>query len=152
MKQLIFKQFLPIGIEEAWDFFCSPKNLDKITPGDLHFKILNDVPDKMYPGTMIIYEISPFLNIRFSWVTEITVIKQHEYFIDEQRKGPYRIWHHEHHFEKVSGGVMMTDKLYYDIGKSIFGWLAGKLIIHKKVEDIFNYRYRKLEELFGKKS
>ena len=132
MKQLIFKQFLPISIEDAWDFFCTPKNLDKITPGDLHFKILNDVPEKMYPGTMIIYEISPFLNLRFSWVSEITAMKHSEYFVDEQRKGPYRIWHHEHHFEKVAGGVMMTDKLYYDIGKSIFGWLAGRLIVHKK--------------------
>jgi len=120
MKQLVFKQFLPISMEEAWDFFCSPKNLAKITPGDLHFKILNEVPDKMYPGTIIIYEISPFLNLHFSWITEITVIKQYEYFIDEQRKGPYRTWHHEHHFEKVTGGVMMTDKLYYYIGKSNF--------------------------------
>ena len=152
MKQLIFKQFLPISIEEAWDFFCSPKNLDKITPRDLHFKILNDVPDKMYPGTMIIYEISPFLNIHFGWITEITAMMHHEYFVDEQRKGPYRLWHHEHHFEKVNGGVMMTDKLYYDIGKSIFGWLAGRLIVHKKIEEIFNYRYQTLEELFGKNS
>ena len=151
MKLLLFKQYLPISIEEAWDFFCSPKNLDKITPDDFRFKILNDVPGKMYPGLIIIYEISPFLNIRFNWVTEITVIKQYEYFIDEQRRGPYRIWHHEHHFERVPGGVIMTDKLYYDIGNCFFGWVAGKLIVHKKIEAIFNYRYQKLEKLFVKK-
>jgi len=151
MKHLQFEQFLPISLEEAWDFFSSPKNLNRITPGDVKFKILNEVPEKMYPGTMIMYDISPFLNIHFNWVTEITIVKDHEYFVDEQRKGPYRIWHHEHHFAKADGGVLMTDKLYYSIGKSIFGWLAGKLFIHKKVAAIFEYRKKQLEELFGKK-
>jgi ligand-binding SRPBCC domain-containing protein len=140
MKHLQLEQFLPVSLEEAWDFFSSPK-----------FKILNEVPEKMYPGTMIMYDISPFLNIHFNWVTEITVVKDHEYFVDEQRKGPYHIWHHEHHFAKAEGGVLMTDKLYYSIGKSFFGWLAGKLFIHKKVSAIFEYRKKKLEELFGKK-
>jgi ligand-binding SRPBCC domain-containing protein len=151
MKHLQFEQFLPISLNEAWDFFSSPKNLNQITPGDMHFKVLNEVPDKMYPGTMIIYEISPFLSIHFNWVTEITVVKHMEYFVDEQRKGPYRIWHHEHHFKEAPGGVLMTDKLYYDIGKSIFGWIAGKLFVHKKVKAIFEYRYKQLEELFSKK-
>lgn len=151
MKHLQFEQFLPISLEEAWDFFSSPKNLNRITPGDVKFKILNEVPEKMYPGTMIIYDISPFLNIHFNWVTEITVVKDHEYFVDEQRKGPYHIWHHEHHFVKTGGGVLMTDKLYYSIGKSVFGWLAGKLFIHKKVSAIFEYRRNQLETLFGKK-
>lgn len=151
MKHLQFEQLLPISLEEAWDFFSSPKNLNQITPGDVHFKILNEVPEKMYPGSIIIYEISPFLNIQFSWVTEITVVKHQEYFVDEQRKGPYRIWHHEHHFKKVDGGVLMTDKLYYDIGKSVFGWLAGKLFVHKKVKGIFEFRYKQLEELFKQK-
>jgi len=151
MKHLQFEQFLPISLNEAWDFFSSPKNLNQITPGDMHFKVLNEVPDKMYPGTMIIYEISPFLSIHFNWVTEITVVKHMEYFVDEQRKGPYRIWHHEHHFKEAPGGVLMTDKLYYDIGKSVFGWIAGKLFVHKKVKAIFEYRYKQLEELFSKK-
>lgn len=150
MKQLEFKQFLPISIEEAWDFFSTPKNLNRITPGDVHFKIINEVPEKIFPGTIIIYEISPFLNIHFNWVTEITVVKHQEYFVDEQRKGPYHIWHHEHYFKKVDGGVIMTDKLYYDIGKSVFGWMAGKFFVHKKVKAIFEYRGKQLEELFGK--
>ena len=151
MRHLQFEQLLSIGLEEAWDFFSSPKNLNRITPGDVHFKVLNDVPEKMYPGTMIIYDISPFLNIHFNWVTEITVVKDKEYFVDEQRKGPYRIWHHEHHFKKTDCGVLMTDKLYYDIGKSVFGWLAGKFFVHKKVNAIFIYRNKKLKEIFGKK-
>jgi len=151
MKYLQFEQFLPISIEEAWEFFSTPKNLNRITPGDVHFKIINEVPEKIYPGTIIIYDISPFLNIHFNWVTEITVVKHQEYFVDEQRKGPYRIWHHEHYFKKTDGGVIMTDKLYYAIGKSVFGWLAGKLFVHKKVKAIFAYRGKQLEELFGKK-
>jgi ligand-binding SRPBCC domain-containing protein len=151
MNYLQFEQFLPISLEEAWEFFSTPKNLNKITPGDVHFKILNDVPEKIFPGMMINYKISPFLNIHFNWVTEITAVKYLEYFVDEQRKGPYRTWHHEHHFEKVDGGVLMTDKLYYDIGKSVFGWLAGKLFVHKKVNAIFDYRRNQLEIMFNKK-
>jgi ligand-binding SRPBCC domain-containing protein len=151
MKHLQIEQFLPISLEDAWDFFSSPQNLNRITPGDMHFKILNEVPEKVYPGAMIIYAISPFLNIHFKWVTEITAVKHLEYFVDEQRKGPYRIWHHEHHFKETDGGVLMTDKLYYDIGKSIFGWIAGNLFVHKKVNAIFKYRSQQLEKLFEKK-
>jgi len=151
MKYLQIEQFLKISLEDAWEFFSSPKNLNRITPGNMHFKILNEVPEKVYPGAMIIYDISPFLNIHFKWVTEITEVKHQEYFVDEQRKGPYRIWHHEHHFKKADGGVLMTDKLYYDIGKSFFGWMAGNLFVHKKVNAIFKYRSEQLKKLFGKK-
>ena len=151
MKYLSFEQTLPITLEEAWAFFSTPKNLNLLTPPDIHFKILNDVPDKMYVGTMIIYEIKIFLNIEFNWITEITVVNDGNYFVDEQRKGPYNIWHHEHHFTKSGTGILMTDKLYYDIGKSVFGWLAGKLLVDKKVTGIFEYRRKRLEELFGKK-
>jgi ligand-binding SRPBCC domain-containing protein len=151
MKYLCFEQTLPITPEEAWSFFSTPKNLNLLTPPDIHFKILNDVPDRMYWGAMIVYEIKFFLNIKFIWVTEITAVDDGNYFIDEQRKGPYRIWHHEHHFTKTEGGVLMTDKLYYDIGKSVLGGLAGKLFVHKKVAGIFEYRRKRLEELFGKK-
>jgi ligand-binding SRPBCC domain-containing protein len=151
MKYLSFEQTLPITLEEAWAFFSTPKNLNLLTPPDIHFKILNDVPDKMYAGTMIVYEIKLFLNLKFNWVTEITVVDGGNYFVDEQRKGPYNIWHHEHHFTKTDAGVLMSDKLYYDIGKSAFGWLAGKLFVHKKVAGIFEYRRKRLEELFGKK-
>ena len=96
----------------------------------------------------ITYKIAPMFNIPLDWVTEITQIKELEYFVDEQRKGPYNIWHHEHHFKAVKGGVLMTDILYYDIGKSIFGWLAGKLFVDEKVAGIFEYRSIKLGELF----
>src|SRR5688572_25328174 len=108
MKKLISKQFLPVDFDKAWDFFSSPKNLNEITPPGMVFEIVSELPEKMYEGIFIVYRLSPFLNIPMQWVTEITHIREKQFFVDEQRKGPYKIWHHEHHFEKVEGGVMMT--------------------------------------------
>lgn len=150
MRQLIQEQFLPISINEVWKFFATPKNLNSVTPDSLNFEIISELPDKMYEGLIIIYKIKPMLNISVNWVTEITHINEPLYFVDEQRKGPYKIWHHEHHFKEVEGGVIMTDILYYDIGKSIFGWIAGKLFVNKKVKEIFEYRYKSLENYFKK--
>lgn len=151
MKRLVRQQFLPIDIETAWDFFSSPKNLNDITPEDMVFQILSDVPEKMYEGLMIMYRLKPFLNIPMLWVTEITHIEKNKFFVDEQRKGPYAIWHHEHHFEEIAGGVVMTDILHYDIGKLWFGSFAGWLFVHKKVKHIFDFRFKILEEKFGSK-
>lgn len=148
MKYLEFEHHLPMTLDEAWTFFASPANLNLITPADLDFKILDALPAQMYQGLMIRYKIKPMLNIPLDWVTEITMIKDKEYFIDEQRKGPYRIWHHEHHFKVVEGGVLMTDKLYYDIGMSFIGTIAGALWVDKQVQKIFTYRKTKLNELF----
>lgn len=150
MKRLLFTQFLPIDIETAWNYFSTPNNLNEITPPDMVFDIVSEVPTQMYEGMFIMYELSPFLNLRMQWVTEITHIKPRHFFVDEQRKGPYRIWHHEHHFEEREGGVLMTDILHYDIGKSVFGALAGHLFVHRKVRSIFEYRKQVLEKKFGK--
>ena len=148
MKHLTFEQFLPISLDQAWTFFSSPKNLNLITPPEMDFRILDELPEQMYQGMLIRYKIKPMLNIPLDWVTEITVIRDHQFFIDEQRKGPYRIWHHEHHFKAVEGGVLMTDKLYYDIGMGFIGTLAGKLWVDKQVLNIFNFRKTALEDLF----
>jgi ligand-binding SRPBCC domain-containing protein len=142
------EQLLPLSLREAWDFFATPRNLNAVTPKELEFRITSDVPDKMYEGLMITYKINPMLNIPVNWVTEITHIKNLAYFVDEQRKGPYRMWHHEHHFKEVPEGVLMTDILHYEIGKSIFGWLAGKLFVHRKVKEIFQYRNKILSTYF----
>ncbi len=150
MHRLKQEQFLPISLDEAWNFFATPKNLNEVTPEDMVFEITSELPDKMYEGLMITYRIKPMLNIALNWCTEITHIKEKEFFVDDQRKGPYAIWHHEHHFKAVEGGVLMTDLLHYDIGKSIFGWMAGKLFVHQKVEHIFEYRYKTLERYFSK--
>lgn len=150
MTKLYQEQLLPLTLEEAWNFFATPKNLNEVTPNDLVFKITSTLPEKMYEGLIITYRIQPLLNISINWCTEITHIKEQEYFVDEQRKGPYNIWHHEHHFKSVGGGVLMTDILHYDIGKSIFGKIAGKLFVHKQVQQIFRYRYKALETYFKK--
>ena len=143
------QQLLPISLEQAWDFFATPKNLNKVTPSGLVFEITSDLPEKMYEGLMITYRIKPMFNIPVNWCTEITHIKDKMYFVDEQRKGPYSMWHHEHHFTSIEGGVLMTDILYYDIGKSVFGWIVGKLFVHKKVREIFKYRFEVLEKYFS---
>ena len=149
MKKLEIRQTLPIDLDSAWDFFSSPKNLETITPDDLSFDILSDVPDTMYEGLFILYRITPLAGIKMEWVTEIVKIKPKEYFIDEQRKGPYAIWHHEHHFKPVGNGVEMTDLLYYDVGKFVFGKVAEALFVDRKVKAIFDYRRKKLVEIFG---
>lgn len=150
MRRLVREQFLPLTLDQAWDFFATPKNLNLVTPDDLVFEIVSEVPDKMYEGLIITYRIKPMLNIPLKWVTEITHIRDKAFFVDEQRLGPYNIWHHEHHFKAVEGGVLMTDILHYDIGKWIFGWIAGILFVHKKVQEIFDFRYKALEKYFAK--
>lgn len=149
MHKLKQEQFLPISLDDAWDFFATPRNLNEVTPEDMVFEITSDLPDKMYEGLIITYRIRPMMNIPVNWCTEITHIKEKEFFVDDQRKGPYNIWHHEHHFKAVEGGVLMTDLLHYDIGKSIFGWIAGKLFVHRKVRQIFDFRFKALESLFA---
>lgn len=149
VKTLKTTLLLPIPMEQAWDFFSSPQNLNEITPSDMTFNITSEIPEKMYEGLIITYNVSPILKLPITWVTEITHIKEHSYFVDEQRKGPYRIWHHEHHFREVPGGVEMTDLLYYDVGKGIFGAIASALFVDRKVHQIFNFREKKLKEIFG---
>ena len=151
MKILKQEQFLPLSLQQAWEYFSTPKNLNEITPETMTFKITGALPEKMYEGLMITYKVAPVQYIPLNWCTEITHIKEPFYFVDEQRKGPYNIWHHEHHFTETEGGVMMTDLLYYDIGKSIFGWIAGKLFVDKMVNEIFEYRRKRLEEIFTEK-
>ena len=152
MKYLEFEHLLPMTLDEAWTFFSSPANLNLITPKEMDFKILDILPAQMYEGMLIRYKIKPMLNIPLDWVTEITKVVDKVYFIDEQRKGPYRIWHHEHHFKVVDGGVLMTDKLYYDIGMSFIGNMVGALWVDKQVQNIFTYRKTKLDELFPAQS
>jgi len=148
MTKLLQEQYLPISLTEAWDFFATPKNLNELTPPDVVFEILSEQPEKMYEGLFINYRVRPLWNIPLFWCTEITHIHEGEYFVDEQRKGPYGIWHHEHHFRAHNTGVMMTDILHYDIGWGFLGQLAGKLFIDRKVREIFEFRRQKLEMYF----
>lgn len=147
MSHFIFTQVLPVTTEKAWSFFSSPYNLNRITPPEMNFRIMNKVPEMVYEGMFIEYRVAPLAGITMEWVTEITHVHAPYYFVDEQRKGPYGIWHHEHHFEKVKDGVKMTDKLYYSLPFGILGKAVNNLIIRKKVLSIFEYRKIILEKL-----
>jgi|TARA_B110000879_G_scaffold27658_2_gene37613 ligand-binding SRPBCC domain-containing protein len=149
LKEIKIHQFLPLSLDEAWDFFSSPYNLDEITPADMCFEILSDVKDKkMYEGMVIQYKIRPILNIPLDWVTEITHVKEKSHFVDEQRFGPYAFWHHEHHFKAMEGGVKIEDILHYSAPLGLLGKIAEVLYVDNKVKQIFEYRYQKLNELF----
>ena len=143
-------QVLPITLERAWDFFSDPGNLATITPDGMGFHILSkERPVRMYAGQLIEYRVSPVLGIPMYWMTEITHVVEGKYFIDEQRFGPYALWHHQHHFREVEGGVEMTDIVHYKIPLGPLGWIADRLFVRQKLEQIFDYRYRKVAEMFG---
>jgi len=143
-------QKIPIGIDTAWDFFSNPRNLAVITPEHMGFKTLSKHHgDKMYAGQIIEYEVSPLMGIPLYWMTEITHVEDKKYFVDEQRYGPYSMWHHQHHFKVIEGGVEMTDIVHYKLPLLFLGDIANSLFVKKQLDQIFEYRYKKVEELFG---
>jgi ligand-binding SRPBCC domain-containing protein len=150
--QLKSTQRIPISLDKAWDFFSSPLNLQKITPKEMNFVVTSDYTDdtKMYEGMLISYTITPLLGIKMRWMTEITHVKDGEYFVDEQRFGPYALWHHQHHFKTIPDGVLMTDMLDYAIPYGIIGRVANSILVEKKIRSIFAYRGKAIEALFGR--
>ena len=144
------RQELPISIEQAWDFFSSPKNLVKITPEHMGFKITSGNPTKMYEGQMITYSVGLLPGVRSGWVTEITHVDEPNMFVDEQRFGPYSMWHHEHTFESLdNGGVLTKDKVSYKIPFGPLGILVEKLFIRNQLKNIFSHREKVLNQLFN---
>lgn len=143
------KQNLPISIEKAWAFLSSPKNLKTITPDYMSFDILSGAEKPMFAGQIIQYIVTPILGIKTKWVTEITHVKENEYFVDEQRFGPYALWHHKHFIKEIDGGVEMEDIIDYKVPMGILGQLVHPILVKPKLEEIFKYRQKKLIELFG---
>jgi ligand-binding SRPBCC domain-containing protein len=144
-------QVLPVTIEDAWHFFSSPENLKTITPSHLGFQVLSTQHgNTMYAGQLIEYTVKPFLSIPLYWMTEITQIKPMEYFIDEQRFGPYSFWHHQHHFKEVNGGVEMTDIVHYKVPFWFLGDIANSLLVKSQLRKIFDYREEVTVKTFGK--
>jgi ligand-binding SRPBCC domain-containing protein len=144
-------QSIPISIDKAWGFFSNPANLQAITPRNMGFKIISKHHgEKMYAGQLIEYVVRPLFGIPMYWMTEITQVKYKEYFIDEQRFGPYQLWHHQHHFKEIDGGVEMTDIVHYRNSLGFLGNIANSLFVHRQLKKIFEYRFQKVEELFGK--
>ena len=143
------KQNLPITMSQAWDFLSSPANLKTITPDYMGFEILSGADRSCYPGQIIQYIVTPVLGIKTKWVTEIPHVREGEYFVDEQRFGPYALWHHKHFIKEIPGGVEMEDIVDYKVPLGILGQLVHPILVKPKLNEIFEYREKKLIELFG---
>jgi len=144
------KQNLAMTISEAWNFFSNPKNLPLITPPSLKLNITSEVPERMYTGMIITYTVDPLLNLPITWVTEITHVDKPDIFIDEQRFGPYKFWHHQHKFKEIEGGIEATDLIHYVLPLDPLSRIADELIVKKQLADIFDYKSVYLENEFGK--
>lgn len=142
-------QNLPISIASAWDFFSDPKNLKEITPPYMGFDILSGGNETMYPGQIIQYKVTPIAKIPMRWVTEITHVEEGKYFVDEQRFGPYALWHHKHFFSPIKNGVQMRDCIDYKLPLGWLGQWFQPLVVRPRLEEIFNYRKQVLTERFG---
>jgi ligand-binding SRPBCC domain-containing protein len=144
-------QFLPINVQQAWDFFATPENLGVITPAAMKFRIISKSGgEKMYAGQIIRYHVNvkPWLKVK--WVTEIAHVNEPHYFVDNQLSGPYALWHHQHHFKEVDGGVEMTDELHYAIPFGFIGRIANVLFVEREVNTIFDFRFKVLKTYFTK--
>jgi ligand-binding SRPBCC domain-containing protein len=147
---LKFVQRVPCSIEDAWQFFSDPANLVKITPSAFDFKMTSKYHgEKMYPGQIIEYTVKPVLGIPLYWMTEITHVEHLQFFVDEQRYGPYAFWHHQHLFKQIEGGVEMTDIVHYKIPFWFLGDIANAIVVKKKLENVFGYRYDQITMIFG---
>ncbi|MBP4141773.1 SRPBCC family protein [Flavobacterium sp. P4023] len=139
------------SLEECWSFFSSPKNLQKITPKEMGFQITDFDDKNMYPGQIIQYKVTPLLGISLSWMTEITQVKDHSYFIDEQRFGPYSFWHHKHFFEATPTGTKMTDVVHYGLPLGFLGRIMNTLVVQNKLKSIFEHRRVVIDKMFNSK-
>jgi ligand-binding SRPBCC domain-containing protein len=148
MYQLRRKQLVKTDIATCWDFFSSPANLSKITPTYMGFDVRSEVPERMYEGLMIEYRVRPLLGIPMKWVTEITHVKDYQFFVDEQRIGPYKLWHHEHHFMETPDGIEMTDIVSYELPFGVLGSMVNPFLVEKKLNEIFAHRFKVVDELF----
>ncbi|WP_340158188.1 SRPBCC family protein [uncultured Maribacter sp.] len=149
LYQLHSKQALPISRHEAWQFLSDPANLKVITPKHMGFNILTGADREMFPGQIIQYKVSPFPGFTTKWVTEITHVAQGSFFVDEQRFGPYALWHHKHFIKEIDEGVEMEDIIDYKLPLGILGQIAHPILVKKQLQEIFSFREQKLQELFG---
>ena len=144
------KQTLPISIDNAWEFFSSPRNLEHITPDYMNFKILEiSGGETMYAGQIIRYKVNILPKIPVLWTTEITHMERGSMFVDEQRVGPYRLWHHQHFFFEVDGGVETVDEVHYALPMGFLGRIAHGLFVEKQLKTIFDYRKDALNQRFS---
>ena len=148
MYTLTSSQHLPVSREEAWNFLSNPAQLENITADNMSFQVMDVLPQKMYEGMIIRYQIQLFWKIRMHWVTEITHMEEGTMFVDEQRFGPFRFWHHEHRLIETEDGTKMQDTVHYVMPFSIIGRIAHHIHIHQMLEDIFTFRKQQIEAYF----
>lgn len=150
MSQYVFsqEQFLSISIQKAWDFFSDPRNLAQITPPSLDFRIISKVPDKVFEGLTIEYRVKPLLGVPVKWISVIKDVNAPYEFVDIQISGPYRYWHHKHHFQEVTGGVLMKDVINYELPLEWFAPWLNNLIVSRQLKQIFDYRHQTIGKLF----
>ena len=151
VHKLSARQLVPIPLEEAWAFFSDPGNLSVMTPSSLAMKVTSSPPAEMYAGLIVTYTMSPLPIgfLRAEWVTEITQVQPPMFFVDEQRSGPYRLWHHEHHFQEVEGGAEIRDLIHYQLPFGPLGDAINRVLVRTQLRSIFRYRREVLEGKFG---
>lgn len=143
------RQNFPVPTDTIWDFISNPANLSVITPPEMGFKTLSGDGREMFPGQIIHYTITPLFGIKMQWVTEIKHVQNRKFFIDEQRFGPYKFWHHKHFLREIDGGAEMEDIVHYIVPLGIFGRMAHRLLVKPNLDKIFEFRKKKLAALFG---
>ncbi|WP_419495030.1 SRPBCC family protein [Chryseobacterium bernardetii] len=150
MKHKLFReQQLDCDLKTAWKFFSSANNLSEITPKDMGFTVVTEMEDdEIYEGMLIDYYVSPLFGIKMKWQTEITHVDFQKSFIDFQKKGPYKLWKHHHEFIPNDEGVLMRDTIDYELPMGFLGEIAHSLFVKKKLDYIFDYRFRVLSKVF----
>lgn len=147
--QLHREQFIPAAPAAVWEFFATPRNLNELTPPQLKFRIVGEAAEAMHSGQLIEYRISLFPGLWMRWLTEIRDVETGVFFADEQRKGPYKFWRHEHRFVPANGGVLMTDHITYDVGWGLVGRLVERIWVRRQLAQIFDYRFARVARRFG---
>jgi ligand-binding SRPBCC domain-containing protein len=142
------KQILPINLTQSWGFFSNPLNLKEITPTWLSLNVTSQVPEKIYSGLLICYDVKPFLGITMGWITEILDVKEPYFFVDEQKKGPYSFWRHQHIFKETPDGVEVHDIVHYSLPLGVLGLFAHELFVRQQLKEIFDFRHQVLEKKF----
>jgi ligand-binding SRPBCC domain-containing protein len=149
LHQIHRKQMIPISISEAWEFFSSPENLSTITPSWLNLTVISDLPRGMHSGMIISYRITPIVRMPTIWISEITHVNRPTYFVDEQRLGPFRFWHHQHVFKEVGRNVEIQDIVHYAMPLGPIGEMVYPISVRKKVDSIFDFRQKALERILS---
>jgi ligand-binding SRPBCC domain-containing protein len=149
LHQITREQVVPTQLDEVWEYFAMPKNLNEMTPPDMHFEIIHGAEGSMFQGQLIAYRVQIMPLIKSHWLTEIAHVKDKAYFVDEQRIGPYRFWYHEHRFEAFEGGTRIIDRVTYELPFGPLGDLVHAIWVGPRLKSIFDYRREKVTALFG---